>query len=103
MNKSRVVAIARSENVFFFRSLGFEAYLLDEATNIKELLADVTKDTQIIVIDEKLQMLINEYRERLSDKAFPIFIALPIDGKATGQGLDKLRLDVEKAIGLKLF
>lgn len=101
--KSRVVAIAKSENVYLFRSMGFEVFLVDDATNIKDLIDNVTKDTQIIVIEEKLQPLINDYRERLSDKAFPIIIALPIDDKATGQGLDKIRLDVEKAIGLKLF
>lgn len=101
--KSRVVALAKSENVFLFRSLGFEVFLISDQTNIKDLILDLARDAQIIVIDEKLQPLINDHRERLSDKAFPIIIALPIDEKATGQGLDKLRLDVEKAVGLKLF
>jgi hypothetical protein len=30
-------------------------------------------------------------------------MALPIDHEASGKGLEKLRADVEKAIGLKLF
>lgn len=101
--KDKLVAIAQSENVYFFRSLGFVTYLVGDEAKIKEVLDKLTKDTQLIVIDEKLQSLISDYRRRISDKAFPIIIALPIDEGATGQGLEKLRDDVEKAIGLRLF
>ena len=103
MMDKKVVAIAKSENVYLFRSLGFEVFLVDDNTNLKDLFMNLARVAQIIFIDELLQPQINDYRESLNDKAFPIVIALPIDGKATGQGLDKLRLDVEKAIGLRLF
>ncbi|MFA7378076.1 MAG: hypothetical protein GX816_00070 [Erysipelotrichia bacterium] len=101
--KDKLVAIAKSENVYFFRGLGFTTYLADDEIKMRKVLDELTKDTQLIVIDEKLQSLIGDYRRRISDKAFPIIVALPIDESATGQGLEKLRDDVEKAIGLKLF
>lgn len=102
MNK-RAVAIAKTENVFLFRSLGFETFVIDGEEKMKSVLESIAAEAQIIIIDEDLQAMIGEYRKRFSEKAFPIIMALPIDHEASGQGLEKLRADVEKAIGLKLF
>ncbi|MDY0345562.1 MAG: V-type ATP synthase subunit F [Bacilli bacterium] len=102
MNK-RVVAIARSENVFLFRSLGFQTFVINDEEMMKQAMEKIASEAQIIVIDEEMQTMIGDYRRRLSEKAFPIILALPIDKEASGQGLEKLRADVEKAIGLKLF
>lgn len=98
-----IVAIAKTHNVFLFRSLGFETYVINDEQQIKKVMDEVTLSAQIIIIDEVMQTAIDEYRRRLSAKAFPIIIALPIDYDASGQGLEKIRGDVEKAIGLKLF
>lgn len=100
---TKVVAIAASENVYFFRSLGFESYIVNTEEEMSKVMDIVATQSQIIIIDEKLQGLAENHRSRLSEKAFPIIIALPIDSQATGQGLEKLRADVEKAIGLRLF
>ncbi|MFA5421681.1 MAG: V-type ATP synthase subunit F [Bacilli bacterium] len=99
----KVVAIAKTENVLLFRSLGFETFIINDEAKMKDTLENISSTAQIIVIDEGLQSLVGDYRNHFSEKAFPILIALPIDGLASGQGLEKLRSDVEKAVGLKLF
>ncbi len=99
----QVLAIATTENVYLFRSLGFETYVISDLDKTKQVIEKIASQAKIIVIDENLQSLINDYRTRLDEQAFPIIIALPIDQQATGQGLEKLRSDVEKAIGLRLF
>ena len=100
---AKIVAIAASENVFLFRSLGFEIYIVNTEEEMSKVMDQVSLQSQVIVVDEKLQGLMENHRTRLSEKAFPIIIALPIDSQASGQGLEKLRTDVEKAIGLRLF
>jgi V/A-type H+-transporting ATPase subunit F len=99
----RVVAIAQTDNVFLFRSLGFDTFVINDEQQIKTIVDEVALNAQIIIIDEALQTTLDESRKRFSTKAFPILIALPIDRDASDQGLEKLRADVEKAIGLKLF
>lgn len=102
MNK-QMIAISKTENVYLFKSFGFDVFLVHDEDVLKQKINEFVRTKQIIIIDEQLQSYFADARERVSDKAFPIIIALAIDQKATGEGLEKLRLDVERAIGLKLF
>ncbi|MFA5480789.1 MAG: V-type ATP synthase subunit F [Bacilli bacterium] len=103
MGNQKVFAVAKSENVLLFQSLGFQTYLVQDEVDLKKAMDEVMADAQIIIVDEELDVMMSDYRKHASEKAFPIILALPIDHKATGQGLAKLRGDVEKAIGIKLF
>jgi vacuolar-type H+-ATPase subunit F/Vma7 len=71
----RVVAIAQTDNVFLFRSLGFDTFVINDEQQIKTIVDEVALNAQIIIIDEALQTTLDESRKLFSTKAFPILIA----------------------------
>lgn len=103
MKENRAIAISKTENVYLFKSLGFDVFLAGDEDVLKQKINEFMKTKLIIIIDESLQEFFEETRNKVSDKSFPIIIALAIDQDPSGEGLGKLRKDVEKAIGLRLF
>ncbi|MDY0100785.1 MAG: V-type ATP synthase subunit F [Bacilli bacterium] len=101
--ENKVLVISKTENVYLFKSFGFDVFLVVDEDILLKHMNEFIKTKQIIIIDERLQHHFEDVRKRLSDKSFPIIIALAIDQDPSGEGLEKLRKDVERAIGLKLF
>lgn len=103
MEERKIVAIATTEKVFLFNSIGIEALIIEEKNlekNIEKLILD---GLEIFLVSENLDSKLLDLREKYADKAYPVFLLLPIDFPASGKGTKKIEKDVEMAIGINIF
>jgi len=98
-----VVAIGSSENVMLFQSVGIQAYIISDETLLKETIDELAKETKIIFVGEALEPLMIDIKKKYEDRAYPIIVSIPMEGIKSHLGLEKLKKDVEKAVGISIF
>ncbi len=97
-----IYAIGNTPSVMLFQSVGIEAYVVKDETTLKEKLAELS-DAKIILISESLSPFLEELNYKFLNETYPIILLLPMEGYESSLGLDKLKKDVEKAIGIALL
>ena len=98
-----IVAIGSSENVMLFQSVGIKAYVISDETLLKQTIDELAKETKIIFVGEALEPLMVDIKKKYEDQAYPIIVCIPMDGIKSNLGLEKLKKDVEKAVGISIF
>ncbi len=103
MEERKIVAIATTEKVFLFNSIGIEALIIEEEKLEKEIEKLILEGIEIFLVSENLDLQLSDLREKYADKAYPVFLLLPIDFPTSGKGTRKIEKDVEMAIGVNIF
>jgi V/A-type H+-transporting ATPase subunit F len=98
-----VVAIGSSENVMLFQSVGIQAYIISDETLLKETIDKLANETKIIFVGEALEPLMTDIKKKYEDRTYPIIVSIPMEGIKSSLGLEKLKKDVEKAVGISIF
>lgn len=98
-----IMCIGQNDNVDLFRTLGFEVHKASDKESLKAIFTQLEPNVRIIYYDEKLEDLMTDFKEKIQNQAYPILVALPLDGNISHLGTEKLRSDVEKAIGIKII
>lgn len=104
MKKPTIAAIGENEDIIIFNGIGITPFVItnreDVIIKIDELAADGTK---VIIVSDIFQFGIEEAIEKYQEQSFPIILFLPLGGVETGLGIEKIRKDVERAIGINIF
>lgn len=97
-----IYAIGNSQTVMMFQSIGIEAFVVDDEVSFKNKLNELG-NAKIILIAESLNAFMDEIKYRYENETYPVLLFLPMEGYESNLGLDKLKKDVEKAIGIALL
>ncbi len=97
-----IYAIGNSEAVMLFQSIGIESFIVTNNNEFKNKLEEL-KGAKIILISESLSPFLEEISYKYANETYPILLLLPMEGHESSLGLDKLKKDVEKAIGIALL
>ncbi len=97
-----IYAIGNTPSVMLFQGVGIDAFVVKDEQAFKEKIIEL-KDAKIILVAESLSPFLEELNYRFSNETYPIILLLPMEGYETSLGLDKLKKDVEKAIGIALL
>jgi len=96
-----IYALGNSKTVFLFQSIGIEAFLVTNEKAFNEKLKELT-NAKIIIVAETLAPFLSD-SQKYEKETYPIILFLPMEGKESGLGLEQLKKDVEKAIGIALL
>jgi V/A-type H+-transporting ATPase subunit F len=83
--------------------VGIKAYVISDETLLKQTIDELAKETKIIFVGEALEPLMVDIKKKYEDQAYPIIVSIPMDGIKSNLGLEKLKKDVEKAVGISIF
>lgn len=101
-NKKDIVVIGNDENALMFNTVGIKGYVCID-NDIKSLVETLLKDeVKIFIVSDFFSNEIKELRE-IYKEVYPIFLLLSIDGNKSDEGINDLRKDVERAIGISLI
>lgn len=104
MEVNNIAAIATTNNVTIFNSVGIKTYIKEDLNEIDKLIYELSKNgCKIVYISEELYLKIPNTLSKYANVPYPIIIPLPIDNKSSGVGDEKIRKSVEKAIGINIF
>lgn len=100
----KVAVIGDKDSILGFKALGIDAYPVfdgDEARKTVDTLA--RQDYGIIFITEQMASLIPDTIERYNDQMIPAVILIPSNQGTLDIGMNRIKDNVEKAVGTNIL
>lgn len=98
-----MAAIGSSESVMLFQSIGIDAYIIKDGQQLKQKIEQLSATAKVIFIGESLSPFLADIIVKNKEQTYPILLFIPLEGIKTEMGIEKLRKEVEKAIGMALL
>ncbi|MGI6359962.1 MAG: V-type ATP synthase subunit F [Acholeplasmatales bacterium] len=98
-----IYAIGPTETTLLFQSIGIKALIISEERELRRKIDEISSEAKIIFISEALKAYVSEIKKKYQDETYPIILLIPMDGEASDLGIEKLKKDVERAIGMALI
>ena len=102
-NKMDIVAIRTNDTVLLFSAVGCVPIIKESLAEVEKTIFQLSKKSKIIFIDEELYEKIPETIATYQSSLFPMIIPVPMKEEGIGVGLNKVKKNVEKAIGINIF
>ncbi|MDY0064133.1 MAG: V-type ATP synthase subunit F [Bacilli bacterium] len=103
-DKRSMAAIGDRDTILLFNAIGIETHISQDVEQVDQLVFSLAnKKCKIIFISEDLYQKIPQTIEKYKSNPFPILIPIPITKKSKQIGKQKIRENVEKAIGFDIF
>ena len=100
----RVAILGDRESVLAFKALGVETYSPEGAQEARDLLDRLgNENLGVIFITEQLAVQIPETITRYDERLTPAIILLPSSAGSLGIGMEKIKRNVEKAVGSNIL
>lgn len=98
-----IFAIGSTEAVLLFQGIGIESFIINNSIELKKKIEELAIKAKIIFISESLSPLIEDVVNKYKNQVYPILLFIPLEGKNSYIGLEKLKKDVERAIGMAIL
>lgn len=98
-----IYAIGPTEATLLFQSIGIKALIISEERELRRKIDEISSEAKIIFISEALKAYVSEIKKKYQDLTYPIILLIPMDGELSSLGIEKLKKDVERAIGMALI
>lgn len=103
MRKDRVAVIGDKDSILAFKAVGIDVFPIYNIEEARDTLRKVARSHKLIFITEDIGEKISDVVNRYNSVAYPIVIPIPNSGGATGYGMNRIRKNVEKAIGVDIL
>lgn len=101
---NRIGVIGDKDSILAFKSIGMEVFDADTNESARDLLRKLLKDEfAVIYITEDYAQQNADILKKAKVKAYPIIIPIPTSKGSSGYGLNGVKKDVEKAIGVDIL
>ena len=104
MNAVKSAAVGEASSIVLFGAAGVrtkEANTVEEAE--KAVASLVREGCTVIFLSERLAQKMPETLEKYRQSAYPLILPIPDRAGATGYSMEKIRENMEKAIGTDIF
>lgn len=104
MNETKTAAVGEAASIVLFGAAGVrtkEASTTEEAE--KAVASLVREGFTIIFLSERLAEKMPETLEKYRQAAYPLILPIPDRAGTTGYSMEKIRENMEKAIGTDIF
>ena len=104
MSKVKAAAVGEHSSVVLFNTAGVDAVSVESveeaSTAIRKL---VRGGYSVIFLTENYAIALEEDLKRYRAQAYPLILPIPERTGSTGYGLEKVKINMEKAIGTNIF
>jgi len=102
MNKDKIVCIGHDENALIFNASGIKG-IVSKKSEVKDLIfKQINEGVKIILISHLFKEEVEAVRAELED-VYPIILMIALDGSNYEDGVEQIRKDVERAIGINIL
>ena len=100
----RIGVIGDKDSILAFKTVGLEVFDAPSGETARSLLRQLTYENfAIIFITEQYAVENEDLIEKSKAKEFPAIIPIPTSKGSTGFGLENVKKDVEKALGVDIL
>ncbi len=98
-----IFAIGPSQSVLLFQGIGITSYIINTKEELEVKIEKLASYAKIIFISESLSPLISDFVKQYNELVYPIILFIPLEGQESSMGVDNLKKEVEKAIGMAIL
>ncbi|MGI6782312.1 MAG: V-type ATP synthase subunit F [Acholeplasmataceae bacterium] len=99
-----IACLGENEDIILFQGVGITTFVIKDRDILIEKIEELASiGTKIILVSDIFNEAIEETVVKYQTKPYPIILSLPLSGIESQKGLDKIRKDVERAIGINIF
>lgn len=101
---NRVGVIGDSDSILAFKAVGVEVFDARDGEQARQLIKELSKqDFAVLFITEEYAKANGDLLQKAKTKPFPAIVPIPTSKGSTGYGLESVKSDVEKAIGVDIL
>lgn len=101
---NKIAVIGDKDAVLAFKAVGVEVYDATTAEQAQSLLKKLCQGQYaVVLIAENLAEQIQETLSRIKTQPYPAVVPIPTTATSSGFGLQGIKSDVEKAIGVDII
>lgn len=101
---NRLGVIGSKDSVSAFCAVGVEVFDCETAEQAKDLIRHLTReDFAVLFIAESLAEQIPEVINKAKQTVYPLIVPIPLSEGGNGFGMQSIKKDVEKAIGIDIL
>jgi len=103
MRKDKIAVIGDKDSVLAFKAIGVDVFNVLDEQEARETLRKLARNFKVIFITEDIAEKIGDTISRYKSAAYPIVIPIPGSTGSRGFGINQIKKDVEKAIGVDIL
>jgi V/A-type H+-transporting ATPase subunit F len=103
MRKDKIAVIGDKDSVLAFKAIGVDVFAVYSDEDARETLRKQARNYKVIFITEDIAEKISDIVNRYKSTAYPIVLPIPGSQGTTGYGMNSIKKDVEKAIGVDIL
>ena len=104
MSMYKIAAIGDKDSVLGFKALGVATFPVTTSEGASQTLRKLAREKYgIIFITEQVAGPLSDYIEELSTRLLPSVVMIPNNAGSLGLGLQRIKRNVEKAIGADIL
>ncbi|MBQ2804502.1 MAG: V-type ATP synthase subunit F [Clostridia bacterium] len=101
---NKIAVIGDKDSVLAFKSVGVEVFDATTAEQAQDLVKKLSQGQYaVVLIAETLAVQIPETLAKAKTRAFPAVVPIPTTAQSNGFGMQGIKADVEKAIGVDII
>lgn len=100
----KIAVIGDKDSVMAFKAAGVEVFDATTAEQARSLVKKLSQGQYaVLFIAENLAMQISDVLDKAKTQTFPAIVPIPTSAQPTGFGMQGIKSDVEKAIGVDII
>ncbi len=103
MEKGKIAVVGDRDIVSIFKAIGFSVFYADTVETVQQEIKKIYKDYQIIFITDNFAKKLSNELKKYEAKAYPIIIPIPSAEGSNGYGMDRIKENIEKAVGMNIL
>ena len=101
---NRVGVIGNIDSISAFKAVGIEVFDCNTPEQARQTVKELSKENfAVIFIAETLAEKIPDVVSKAKTSPYPVLVPISVNGKGTGFGMNGIKKDVEKAIGMDIL
>lgn len=101
---NKIAVIGDKDSVSAFKAVGVDVFDATTAVQTEKLIKQLSQQGYaVIFVAENLAVLIPETLAKAKIDPYPAVVPIPTNGKSNGFGMQGIKNDVEKAIGVDIL
>ena len=98
-----IAIVGTGNSILAFKAAGVDAYQADSAAEAKELVRKAAKVSKVILLADVYAAALDEWLKRFLEQPYPIVVPIPTDEGSNGYAANKLKEEMERALGVNVL
>lgn len=103
MKQGKIAVIGDNDVVQLFESIGMDVFPVSNSDDVIDKIKKIEKEYAVIYITENYAIELDDLLNKYEKNAYPIIVSIPSVSSNIGYGLNRIKDNVEKAVGMNIL